>query len=75
MNRATPMNIGEIYNRIFKGSMPRLYEASNLNRNDYFESYLETYISRDVKDLTGLSKPSKSRRVQPLKARLKTFPF
>ena len=50
-----PMNITEVFDRIFKGSMPRLYEAPNVDRGEYFESYLETYISRDVKDLTQVA--------------------
>jgi len=49
------MNIGEIFARIFKGSMPRLYETDHVNCDEYFESYLETYISRDIKDLTQVA--------------------
>ena len=49
------MDINQIYGRIFKGSMPRLYEMDNVDRNDYYESYLETYISRDIKDLTQIA--------------------
>lgn len=52
MGEVPAMNINEVYSRIFKGSMPRLYEVQNVNRDEYFESYLETYISRDIKDLT-----------------------
>jgi len=52
---APAMDIGQIYGRIFKGSMPRLYEMDNVDRNEYYESYLETYISRDIKDLTQVA--------------------
>jgi predicted AAA+ superfamily ATPase len=45
----------EMYNRIFKGSFPRLYENPNVDRKQFYESYLETYISRDVKDLTQVA--------------------
>jgi hypothetical protein len=55
MGEAPPMNIGELYSRIFKGSMPRLYEAPDTDKYDYFESYLETYISRDIKDLSQVA--------------------
>ena len=55
MNEASPMNINEIYARIFKGSMPRLYETDIVNRDEYFESYLETYISRDIKGLSQVA--------------------
>lgn len=55
MEKAPVMNINELFSRIFRGSMPRLYEAANTNRDEYFESYLETYISRDVRDLTQIA--------------------
>jgi len=52
MNTAPAMDMGEVYARIFKGSMPKLYESPDVNREKYFESYLETYITRDVKALS-----------------------
>ncbi|MCL2164188.1 MAG: ATP-binding protein [Oscillospiraceae bacterium] len=55
MSEVTPMDISEVFARIFKGSMPRLYETDNVDRDEYFESYLETYISRDVKDLSQVA--------------------
>ena len=55
MGEIPPMNISEVYARIYKGSMPRLYEFDNLDRDEYFESYLETYISRDIKDLSQVA--------------------
>jgi predicted AAA+ superfamily ATPase len=54
MSATTPMNIGEIFARIFKGSMPRLYETGHTRRDEYFESYLETYISRDIRGLAQI---------------------
>ena len=50
-----PMSIAELYSRIFKGSMPRLYELDTVDRDEYYESYLETYISRDIKDLSQVA--------------------
>ena len=49
------MTLPQIFSRIFKGSMPRLYENENVDRDQYYESYLETYISRDIKDLTQIA--------------------
>jgi len=49
------MTINNMYERIYKGSMPRLYETDNVNREEYFESYLETYISHDIKDLSQVA--------------------
>jgi len=39
-----------IYERIWKGSLPALLSGKFTNRNVYYSSYLQTYISRDVKD-------------------------
>lgn len=55
MDKAFPMDINQVYARIFKGSMPRLYENENVDRELYYESYLETYISRDIKDLSQVA--------------------
>jgi len=55
MNDVPAMSISELYSRIFKGAMPRLYENPNTNIYEYFESYLETYISRDIKDLSQVA--------------------
>ena len=52
MTEVPTMSITQVFERIFKGSMPRLYESSNVDQYEYSESYLETYISRDIKDLT-----------------------
>jgi len=49
------MTISDMYKRIFKGSMPRLYETDCVDREEYFESYLETYISKDIKDLSQVA--------------------
>lgn len=51
LDSAKKMNINEVFERIFKGSFPHLYEVENVNLNIYFESYLETYLSRDVREL------------------------
>jgi predicted AAA+ superfamily ATPase len=49
------MNVNQVFERIFKGSMPRIYESDVVNRGEYYESYLETYISRDIKDLSQVA--------------------
>jgi len=48
---AKPKTVTEVFERIYKGSMPRLYELEDVNRELYFESYLDTYLSRDIRDL------------------------
>ena len=46
-----PMTVAEVFERIYKGSMPHLYEIEGVNLETFFESYLETYLSRDIRDL------------------------
>lgn len=55
MSNIGKMTITEVFERIYKGAMPRLYEIPETNRDDYYGSYLETYISRDIKDLTQVA--------------------
>lgn len=55
MEDVAPMTISDVYSRIFKGSMPRLYENEAVDLDQYYESYLETYISRDIKDLSQVA--------------------
>lgn len=55
MTQVTPMALSEIFERIFRGSMPRLYENPDVDRAQYYESYLETYLSRDIKDLSQVA--------------------
>lgn len=58
MNGASQKTVTEIFERIFKGSMPRLYENDKVDRELYFESYLDTYISRDIRDLDQVADES-----------------
>ncbi len=41
----------EIYENIFKGGMPE-YITNDLERSQYFNDYITTYIERDVRNLT-----------------------
>ena len=47
-----PASIGEIFNRIYKGSMPAVISGQNKNRQIFYSSYLTTYIERDVRLLS-----------------------
>ena len=44
---------GEIFERIFKGSMPAIVSGQNSNSQIFYSSYLATYIERDVKELSN----------------------
>ncbi|MGN0564182.1 MAG: ATP-binding protein [Candidatus Heritagella sp.] len=52
-----PADIAEIYDRIWKGSMPGLASGKFSDRDVFYSSYLQTYIDRDVKDQVLLADP------------------
>ncbi len=45
-------NLKQIYKNIWLGSFPALIAGTAKNRNLYYSSYLQTYLQRDVRDLT-----------------------
>jgi predicted AAA+ superfamily ATPase len=51
-----PPSYDTLINRIHKGFFPELYKTeSNLDDwNDYYDSYFQTYIERDVKDILNI---------------------
>lgn len=48
-------SLNEIYNRIFKGSMPELYAAPDMDWETYYRSYVNTYLQRDIRSLTQVA--------------------
>lgn len=51
-NRAktnAPAELNEIYNRIWKGSLPGHISGKYTDRDLFYSSYIQTYIERDVK--------------------------
>ncbi len=42
----------DIFERIYKGSMPAIVSGANSNSQIFYSSYLTTYIERDVKELS-----------------------
>lgn len=58
MNRASvirPRGLNEIYQRIFRGSMPELYADENVDWEIYYRSYVDTYLQRDIRDLAQVA--------------------
>jgi predicted AAA+ superfamily ATPase len=45
-------NIQEIYRYIWRGSMPAMIVNESIDWNVYYNSYLQTYLQRDVRDIT-----------------------
>ena len=42
----------EIFERIYKGTMPAIVSGANSNSQIFYSSYLSTYIERDVRELS-----------------------
>jgi len=56
-NTNAPADITQIYERIWKGSMPGLVSGKFTDRDVFYSSYLQTYIDRDVKEQVQLADP------------------
>jgi predicted AAA+ superfamily ATPase len=52
---STKMTLPEVFKRIHHGGMPRIYSQPEMVLNEYFSSYVQTYLSRDVRDLTQVA--------------------
>ena len=52
---AKPRGLNEIYERIFRGSMPELYGDRTIDPETYYRSYVNTYLQRDIRDLTQVA--------------------
>lgn len=51
----TPRGINEIYQRIFRGSMPELYADGKIDPEAYYRSYVDTYLQRDIRYLAQIA--------------------
>lgn len=49
------LNVSEVYQRIFRGGMPRLV-TTDIDRDRYYADYVNAYLERDVKDLAQVGK-------------------
>lgn len=59
---AQPFDITEAYDRIFAGSLPGIRALPSDMRAGAYESYLETYVMRDIRDLAQVGDELKFRR-------------
>lgn len=44
----------EIYDMIFRGSMPEMYANPKLDHHQFYSAYVKTYLERDVNDLSQI---------------------
>lgn len=56
------IDVNEVYERIFMGGMPELYRLKNLDREEFFNSYLNTFIERDVRRIKDIGSLEDFRR-------------
>lgn len=58
INADLPLDIKEepdlLLERIFKGGMPRFVLNQQVDRDQFFSSYLQTYVERDVRQVTNV---------------------
>ncbi len=48
-------NVVEVFDNIWEGGMPQIIGVDDELRQDYFESYIETYLMRDVTEVGGIT--------------------
>lgn len=48
-------DVNKIYEYIFMGGMPKI-NASNIDRDKYYSDYINTYLERDIKELSQVGK-------------------
>lgn len=51
--------ITDIFKKIYRGGMPRMITDRELNPEDYFGAYMQTYLERDIRDLITIKDESK----------------
>lgn len=55
MGKTREWTLGELYARIFKGSMPELYAEEMMDWETYYRSYVNTYLQRDICSLAQVA--------------------
>ena len=51
--KTAPVNAGELFERIFRGSMPGLVSGKFTDRELYYSGYIKTYLERDIRDIVS----------------------
>ena len=49
----TARTVDEVFGNIYMGGMPAIVSKSYKNSNIFYSSYIETYLERDVRELSG----------------------
>lgn len=48
------IDVNEAFERIFYGGMPELYDIPDMDRNDFYYSYINTYIEKNIKKIKNI---------------------
>ena len=54
--KANKIDVTELFEIIYNGGMPEFYNNPTVDRNIYFQSYIDTYINKDVRELMEIGK-------------------
>lgn len=57
--KAERLEVDKLYEKILKGSYPELYSNPNIEPKDFFETYVKTYIERDIRELINVKDETK----------------
>ena len=52
IKEANNVDLKTVYGEIYRGGMPAVIVDPNINTDIFFSSYVQTYLQRDIKDLT-----------------------
>ena len=55
LKQARKMRLNDIYKRIFRGSFPVLHTEYPPDLSEFYRSYINTYLQRDIKDLSQVA--------------------
>lgn len=71
---AMPLSINEMFQRIITGSLPAIRQLPDEMRTAGYESYIDTYLMRDIRDLAQVADELKFRRFMAACAALTAKP-
>lgn len=57
--RAERIEIDKLYEKILKGNYPELYSNNKIESKTFFETYIKTYIERDIRELINVKDETK----------------
>lgn len=58
-NAISPNDITEVFEHIWRGGMPQVQTADEEMRQEYYSSYVDTYLMRDVAEVGGVTNSAK----------------